>query len=77
VDPADFEIALDNGDYMYFSQMKYRYWYSAEASGIYAKIGAILTPGYGLRIGAAIQTPTATTVTEEWSYSGETHYTSS
>lgn len=41
VDPADFEIALDNGEYMYFSQMKYSYWYSAEASGIYAKIGAI------------------------------------
>ena len=77
VDPADFEIALDNGEYMYFSQMKYRYWYSAEASGIYAKIGAILTPGYGLRIGAAIQTPTTNTILERWQYSGSTEFTSS
>ena len=77
VDPADFEIALDKGEYMYFSQMKYRYWYSAEASGIYAKIGAILTPGYGLRIGAAIQTPTTNTILERWQYSGSTEFTSS
>jgi hypothetical protein len=62
---------------MYFSQMKYRYWYSAEASGIYAKIGAILTPGYGLRIGAAIQTPTTNTILERWQYSGSTEFTSS
>ena len=77
VDPADFEIALDNGKYMYFSQMRHRYWYNADVSGIYAKIGAILTPGAGLRIGAAIQTPTTNTVVERWQYSGSTEFTSS
>ena len=76
-DPADFEIALDNGQYMYFSQMKHRYWYNADVSGIYAKVGAILTPGFGLRIGAAIQTPTTSTVVEKWQYSGSTEFTSS
>lgn len=76
-DPADFEIALDNGQYMYFSQMKHRYWYNADVSGIYAKVGAILTPGFGLRIGAAIQTPTTSTVVERWQYSGSTEFTSS
>ena len=77
VDPADFEIALDNGKYMYFSQMKNHYWYEVEGSGYYAKFGAILTPGAGLRIGAAIQTPTINNIREWWQYSGSTEFTSS
>ena len=77
IDPADFNIALDNGKTMYFSQMRYRYNYYAEGSGAYAKIGAIVTPGYGLRIGAAIQTPTANSISERWQYSGSTEFTSS
>ena len=77
MDPSDFEIALDNGEYMYFSQMKYRYWYEAEGSGAYAKFGAIITPGAGLRIGAAVQTPVMNTITERWGYSGSTEFTSS
>lgn len=77
LDPNDFEIALDNGKYMYFSQMKHRYWYQADGSGAYAKFGAIITPGFGLRIGAAIQTPTSNTIVERWGYSGSTSFTSS
>jgi long-subunit fatty acid transport protein len=57
--------------------MKYNYNYSVETSGVYGKFGIILTPGAGLRLGAAIQTPTATTVMEEWRHSGETHFTDS
>lgn len=76
-DPRDFEIELDNGERIYFDRMKYNYNYCVETSGIYGKFGFILTPGAGLRFGAAIQTPTATTVNEQWGYSGETHYTSS
>ena len=76
-DPSDFEIELDNGSRMYFDRMKYNYNYYVEASGIYGKFGFILTPGAGLRIGAAIQTPTATTVAEEWSHSGKTEFTDS
>ena len=75
IDPSDFEIALDNGQTMYFDSMKYKYSYSANTSGVYGKFGFILTPGMGLRIGAAIQTPTATTVNEYWYMSGETYYT--
>ena len=75
IDPSDFEIALDNGQTMYFDSMKYKYSYSANTSGVYGKFGLILTPGMGLRIGAAIQTPTATTVNEYWYMSGETYYT--
>lgn len=73
-EPTDFEIELDNGSRMYFNNMKYNYNYYVETSGIYGKFGVILTPGAGLRIGAAIQTPTATTVAEEWSHSGKTEF---
>ena len=77
VDPSDFEIELDNGTRMYFDRMKYNYNYYVETSGVYGKFGMILTPGAGFRIGAAIQTPTMTTVTEEWRHSGETEFTNS
>ena len=77
IDPADFEITFDDGKRVYFNQMKYRYYYEAEGSGVYAKFGAILTPGFGLRIGAAVQTPTVNTITERWQYSGSTEFTSS
>ena len=74
VDPADFEIELDNGERMYFERMKYAHTFNAETSGVYGKFGFILTPGFGLRLGAAIQTPTATTVQEEWYMDGETKF---
>jgi hypothetical protein len=75
VDQNDFEIGLDNGKKMYFQQMKYNYSYRANGTGVYGKFGIIVTPGAGLRIGAAIQTPTATSVNEFWQMSGETKYT--
>ena len=75
VDPSDFGIEYDNGQKTYFDRMKYKDSYSVNTSGVYGKFGFILTPGMGLRIGAAIQTPTATTVTEYWYMSGETAYT--
>lgn len=75
VDPSDFEIALSGGETIYFDEMKYKYAYSASGTGYYGKIGVIVTPGGGFRIGAAIQTPTINTITEEWQQSGETSYT--
>lgn len=75
VDPADFEIDLDDGSRMYFDQMRYKYSYEMESSGWYGKFGFILTPGAGLRIGAAIQTPVATTIREQWQHAGETQFT--
>lgn len=75
VDPSDFEIALSGGETIYFDEMRYKYAYSASGTGYYGKIGIIVTPGGGFRIGAAIQTPTVNTITEEWQQSGETSYT--
>ena len=75
VDPSDFEIALSNGQTIYFNDMRYKYSYAASGMGYYGKFGVIVTPGYGLRIGAAIQTPTINTINEGWQQSGETSYT--
>ncbi len=75
VDPTDFEIELNDGKKMYFHDMLYKYSYSAASVGYFAKFGVILTPGAGLRIGAAISTPTLMNITEVWSNYGETNYT--
>ena len=77
MDPSDFQIDMDNGDRMYFNDMKYRYYYNAYGTGYYGKFGIIVTPGGGFRIGAAIQTPTVNQITEQWFQSGETTYTDS
>ncbi len=74
VDPANFEIVLSDGNTIYFNDMRYRYDYEATGVGYYGKFGVIVTPGMGLRIGAAIQTPTLTNITEEWHQEGETTY---
>lgn len=74
VNPQDFEIGLDNGESMNFQRMKYSHTYNADGTGVFGKFGIIVTPGYGLRIGAAIQTPTATTMTETWTEDGETRF---
>lgn len=75
VDPGMFEIALSNGETIYFDEMRYKYAYAASGVGYYGKFGVIVTPGGGFRIGAAIQTPTINTITEEWQQAGETSYT--
>ena len=61
----------------YFNGATYKYNYSAEGTGVFAKLGLIVAPGNGLRIGAAIQTPTSTTIEEEWQESAETQFTDS
>ncbi len=81
VDPADFEISYVNTDgsetLTYFNGMKYMYDYRAAGTGIYGKFGIIVTPGMGLRIGAAIQTPTVNNISEVWQQAGETTYENS
>ena len=77
VDPSDFEILLTDGKSIYFNDMRYRYQYTAVGSGVFGKIGVIVTPGAGLRLGAAVQTPIVNTITEEWKMAGETSYTDS
>lgn len=54
-----------------FSSLRYSYGYSAAGTGVYGKFGIIATPFKGLRLGAALQTPTATSIKESWYLSAE------
>lgn len=47
---------------------------NTSASGIYGKFGFIWLPVAGLRVGAAIQTPTSLTIEEQWQYSAAASY---
>ncbi len=73
VDYNDFPC-LTEGQSDYFKGMRFREAYSAEGSGVYAKVGFIAIPAEGLRVGAAIQTPTANYITEHLWYSGYTDF---
>ena len=77
IDPADFEIVFDNGRSIYFSDMIYKYAYGATGNGYFGKFGILVTPGAGIRVGAAVQTPVLTNITEYWQQAGETSYTDS
>lgn len=80
-DPDEFKISYtdDDGNEIprltkYFNSMKYNMNYSYSGIGYSAKIGVIVTPAQGLRLGAAIQTPTINTIEETWDESGETEF---
>lgn len=77
VNTTDFGITFDDGRTTSFSSARQRYAYDASGSGIYLKAGVILKPFAGLRIGAAIQTPTAVSIRENYLMDGYTHYTDS
>ena len=77
VNPDNFMIDYGSGNTTYFNDLRYRYAYDMQSSGIYAKFGFIAVPVKGLRLGAAIQTPTANFVTEHWQHAAETWYSDS
>lgn len=81
IDEADFENVFvdDNGveEATYFRNLMYKHSYRADGSGVFGKFGIIVTPGNGLRFGAAIQTPTSTTINEQWRESAETSFSNS
>jgi len=56
-----------------FQNLRLKYQYRASGSGIYAKIGFIARPFAGLRIGAAIQTPTALELKERYGYTASSN----
>lgn len=74
--PSDF--ALDYGGRLAnFKNSSYQYAYQADMDGIYAKFGFIWLPAKGLRIGGAVQSPTAYSINEKWQMSSAVNYTSS
>ncbi len=58
----------------HFTSAKNSYSYEAGVAGVYGKFGFILTPWKGLRLGVAIQTPTALTVKEKMTSAVEGNY---
>ena len=81
VDPGEFKITYEdqNGNEIpsltkYFNRMKYNSSYSYSGVGYSLKLGIIVTPIPGIRFGVALQTPTVTTVDENWEDSGETEF---
>ena len=76
VDPADFRIDYEETS-TYFTDYRTRYSYSADGTGVYAKIGFIALPAEGLRIGAAVQTPTTLFIDEIWRQSTDVNYQNS
>ena len=58
-----------------FESLRMRREYRLNGSGLYLKVGALVRPFAGLRIGAAIQTPTLTTIRERYGYAGDVNLT--
>ena len=61
----------------YFKSARKGTEYRASGSGVYGKFGVILTPWKGLRLGAAIQTPTLQTIKERIWYTAEAAFENS
>lgn len=74
VDPSQFEVKYEDGVTTNFNNATYEYDQLSEFSGIYAKLGVIFLPVPGLRIGAAVQTPTAMDITDRWEVVAATQY---
>lgn len=77
VNTDDFLFSYADGTENAFKEARVRESLAWDASGVYGKIGAIYTPGGGVRLGAAIQTPTAMTINETYQMDGYTHYVNS
>ena len=76
--PGDFpDIQFSDGTSCRFESLRMNRDYQAKGGGVYFKAGLLARPFAGLRIGAAIQTPTVMTITERYGYSGEVYMSGS
>lgn len=64
--PSAFEIDFGDKGKTCFSDYRTRYSYTADGSGVFGKIGFLWRPVDGLRVGAAVQTPTIMEINERW-----------
>ena len=65
VNAGDFAFELDGKETSWLSGRQ-RYTLETKGSGIYGKLGVIWLPADGLRLGAAIKTPTVFSISERW-----------
>ena len=73
-DPDDFFTEFESGT-TYFSDYRTRYSYTADGSGVYGKFGFLWRPVDGIRVGAAVQTPTILEINERWRQDVNVNYT--
>lgn len=71
VDKNDFRLDFGTQGKACFTGLKYSYFYTAKGTGVYGKFGLIMTPGNIVRIGLAVQTPAAMTISETWGASAD------
>lgn len=72
--PVKFTYEDGSVENTFFSDAAYQYNYSATGVGLYLKGGVIWLPFAGLRVGAAVQTPTVMGIEEVWVHSGSVAY---
>ena len=69
------EVAQNSGNFQDgFVSMDNSFWLRTRGSGVNLKVGAIVTPFGGLRLGATFTTPTWYTLTDEWDYTMNTSF---
>ena len=73
--PSAFEIDFGDKGKTCFSDYRTRYSYTADGSGVFGKIGFLWRPVDGLRVGAAVQTPTIMEINERWIQDVNLNYT--
>lgn len=73
--PSTFEIDFGDKGKTCFSDYRTRYSYTADGSGVFGKIGFLWRPVDGLRVGAAVQTPTIMEINERWIQDVNLNYT--
>lgn len=74
--PADFPIIeYDDGTTARFESLRMKNNLRLDGNGVYFKLGMLWRPVSGLRIGAAVQTPTMLNFRERYGYSGESKLT--
>jgi hypothetical protein len=76
-DPSAFGIDFGDGKTTCFSDYRTRYSYTADGNGVYGKFGFLWRPAGGIRVGAAIQTPTIMEINERWIQDVNVNYTNS
>lgn len=69
------EIEYTDGTGGIFNSLQMKHSYRLRGTGVYAKAGLLWRPAGGLRLGFAIQTPTATTFDARQAYSGKVEMT--
>ena len=69
---ADFPtIRYSDGTTAQFESLRMNRKYQLNGTGVYLKLGALWRPVAGLRVAAAVQTPTLLNLSERYGYSGE------